>query len=100
MLTLAIIAEAAAAIDRVGCERVVIAGQDHHRLAVIAQHLRGAFEQLERLAVIVERIAGQQDDVRLRLPVAAAKTLGKTAKTISVAKAVVGAEMQDPSCGR
>jgi hypothetical protein len=48
------IAEAAAPIYRVGCKRIVITGQDHHGSGVIAQDLRGAFEKLDRLSVIIE----------------------------------------------
>jgi len=43
----------------------VIARQDDHGFAVLAQHPRSAFEQIHRLSMIVERIAGKQDDVRL-----------------------------------
>ena len=70
----------------------MIAGQNNHRLAILAQHLRGAFQHVEGLAVIVERIAGQHDNVRCDF-IGGGQDLGQDGKTIAIAKAVVGAEM-------
>ena len=70
----------------------MIAGQNHHWLAVIAQDLRGAFQEFDGLAVVVERIASEQDDIGADFK-AAVKNLGQSRQTIAIAKAVVGAEM-------
>ena len=48
------IAQSAATVDRVGSERVVIAGQDDYWFSIITQHLRRPFEKPKGLAVIVE----------------------------------------------
>ncbi len=49
--------------DGVGQRRIVVAGQDHHRDAGIGQQAAGAIEHGGGDAVVVERVAGEQDDV-------------------------------------
>jgi hypothetical protein len=41
----------------------VVAGQDHHRDAGIGQQAAGAIEHRDGDAVVVERVAGEQDNV-------------------------------------
>jgi hypothetical protein len=41
----------------------MIARQNDHRLGVIAQDLRSALQQANWLAVIIERVAGEQDNI-------------------------------------
>ena len=47
----------------VGQRRVVVAWQDHHRDAGIGQQPAGAVEHRGGDAVVVERVAGEQDDI-------------------------------------
>ena len=55
--------EAAADEDAVGQRGVVVAGQDHHGDAGVGQQAAGAVEHRGGDAVVVERVAGEQDDV-------------------------------------
>ena len=55
-------------VDRIGSQRVVIAGKNHDRRRVAFHPLRDPLDQLSGLAVVVERISGQDHDIRsLRL---------------------------------
>jgi hypothetical protein len=71
----------------------MIARQDNDWFCVIAQNLGGTLQELLWLAVIVEGIAGQEDDIGLHFS-CCAKHLGKRFQAISIAEAVVSAEMQ------
>ncbi len=55
--------EAAAGEHAVGQRGVVVAGQDHHGDAGIGQQAAGAVEHGGGDAVVVEGVAGEQDDV-------------------------------------
>ena len=59
--------EAAADEDAVGQGGVVVAGQDHHGAAGIGQQAAGAIEHAGADAVVVEGVAGEQDDVGVRV---------------------------------
>jgi hypothetical protein len=71
----------------------VIAGQDDDGFSVIVEDLRGAFEQLDRLSMVIEGVAGQQDDISCRRG-GCGQNFGKDRQTIRIAEAVIGAEMQ------
>ena len=59
--------EPAAHEDAVRQRRVVVAGQDHHLDAGIGQQPAGAVEHRGGDAVVVERVAGEQHDIGVRV---------------------------------
>ena len=59
--------ELAAHEDAVGQRGIVVAGQDHHRDAGIGQQAAGAVEHGGGDTVVVERVAGEQYDVGVRV---------------------------------
>jgi hypothetical protein len=70
----------------------MIAGQDNDRPCVIAEYLGSALQEWFRLAVIVKGIAGQKNDIGVRLG-RRFEHPGKHLQTVTVAEAIVGAEM-------
>src|SRR5262245_59866383 len=55
--------ESTSSIDRIGRERIVVAGENNDGTAVVAHHLSGALQQVEGLAVIVECVPRQQNNI-------------------------------------
>ena len=85
--------ESASSIDRIGCERVMVAGENYDGIAVVAHHLSGALQQVEGLAVIVECVPRQQDNVGPYLS-CRSQNLRKHCQRIGVAEAVIYPEVQ------
>ena len=85
--------ESASSIDRIGCERVMVAGENDDGTAVVAHHLSGALQQFEGLAVIVECVPRQQDNVGPYLS-CRSQNLGKHCQRIGVAEAVIYPKVQ------
>ena len=71
----------------------MVAGKNNDRILVIAHHLSGALQQFEGLAVIVECVPRQQDNVGAHFS-CCSQNLGKHRQRIGVAEAVIYPEVQ------
>lgn len=71
----------------------MIAGQDDDRSSIFTQKAGRAFEQFNRLAMIVERVTGEHDHVRTHFR-RRRQDFGQNGQSILVAKAIISAEVK------
>ena len=71
----------------------MVAGKNDDGILVVAHHLSGALQQFEGLAVIVECVPRQEDNVGTYL-ICRSQNLGKHRQRIGVAEAVIYPEVQ------
>jgi hypothetical protein len=71
----------------------MVAGENHDGTTVVAHHLSGALQQVERLAVIVECVPRQQNNVGTYLS-CRSQNLRKHCERVGVAEAVIYAKVQ------
>src|SRR5262245_31898044 len=87
------LSESASAIDRIRCERVMIAGENDDRTAVVAHHPSGALQQFQRLAMIVKGVARSEDNIGTYIS-RRSQNLRKHCERVGVAEAVIYAKVQ------
>jgi hypothetical protein len=71
----------------------MVARENHNGVPIVPHHLSRPFQQFERLAVIVERVPRQQDNVGPRSR-RGRQNLGKHCKGVGITEAIVYTKMQ------